>query len=337
MPMHCTAISNREQRDLNLALSRPILLLPLRVVWLMTKEFPVWFNGKIRDHEDCTVHVRSHALHYGSSVFEGIRAYNTHAGTQIFRLTDHLKRLLWSASVYRIPVPYTLEELHVACRDMVRASGLSSAYLRPIVFRGDCGLGVIPNDMNVVDVAIMIADWGTHLGEGALERGVNACITSWQRLAPNTMPAGVKAAGNYLSSQLIGFEARDRGFTEGIALGVDGLLSEGAGENIFIVRDNRIVTPPVSASILAGITRDTVLKLAGDLKFDVVEQSLSREQLYAADEVFFTGTAVEVTPVNQIDQMTYQAPGQITKHIQDAFFGLFDGRTRDERNWLEAP
>nr|NIP17680.1 branched-chain amino acid transaminase [Xanthomonadales bacterium]NIX12470.1 branched-chain amino acid transaminase [Xanthomonadales bacterium] len=285
----------------------------------MSVEYQAWFNGQLRNLEECTVNIRAHALHYGSSVFEGIRAYDTHLGTRAFRLTDHLERLYRSAAVYRIPIPYALEELHQACRDTVRASGLASAYIRPIVLRGDCGLGVIPNDMNVVDVAVMVMSWGTHLGEGALEQGVDACVTSWNRLAPNTIPGGVKAGGNYLSSQLISLEARDRGFTEGIALGVDGLLSEGAGENIFIVSSGRILTPPVSASILGGITRDTVIHLATDLGLDLVEQSISREQLYAADEVFFTGTAVEVTPVRRIDHLELGNGGRgpVTRQIQD--------------------
>lgn len=301
-------------------------------------EYQVWFNGELRPHSECTVSVRAHALHYGSSVFEGIRAYDTHLGTRIFRLTDHLERLFWSASIYRINIPYSLEELHAACLETVRASGLSSAYLRPIVFRGDCGLGVIPRDMDASDTAVMVTQWGAYLGEDGLQNGIKACITSWQRVAPNTIPAGAKAGGNYLSSQLIGLEARDRGFAEGIALGTDGLLSEGTGENVFAVRDGVILTPPASTSILSGITRDTAIKLAADLDIEVREQSISREQLYAADEVFFTGTAVEITPVIQIDHMQVGngKKGPLTTRLQDAFFGLFDGRTADAYGWLEA-
>ncbi|MFT5141149.1 MAG: branched-chain amino acid aminotransferase [Rhodothermales bacterium] len=301
-------------------------------------EHQIWFNGEIRDHEDCKVHVRSHALHYGSSVFEGIRAYDTPSGTKVFRLSDHLDRLFWSASVYRIPIPYSKQEIHAACRETIKASGLKSAYLRPIIFRGDCGLGVIPKDMNQVEVSIMVASWGAYLGEDGLLNGIEACISSWQRLAPNTMPAGVKAGGNYLSSQLIGFEARDRNCEEGIALGVDGLLSEGAGENVFIVRKGKILTPPVAASMLGGITRDCVIELAAAMGMTVSEQAISREQLYAADEVFMTGTAVEVTPVKKIDHMVIGngGKGPVTAKIQDAFFGLFDGRTKDQWGWLEA-
>jgi branched-chain amino acid aminotransferase len=303
----------------------------------MSENNKIWFNGALREHADCMVHVQSHALHYGSSVFEGIRAYDTPDGTIVFRLTDHLKRLQYSADVYRMAMPWTVEELHQACRDTVRASGLPSAYIRPLVARGDCGLGVIPKDMNVVDVSIIVTPWGAYLGEEGLKNGIKACITSWNRLAPNTMPPGVKAGGNYLSSQLIGLEARDRGFEEGIGLGIDGLLSEGAGENIFVVLQGRLITPPVSSSILNGITRDTVIQLAADRGIETTEQSLAREQLYAAEEIFMTGTAAEVTPVRQVDHMSIGngGCGELTRQIQDAFFGLFNGQTKDLRNWLE--
>ena len=303
----------------------------------MSNEARIWFNGELRNSEDCTVHIASHALHYGSSVFEGIRAYETPGGTAIFRGMDHLHRLKYSADVYRIPVPYSIEELHHACRETVRDSGLASAYIRPLVSRGNCGLGVIPKDMNTVDVAIMVSPWGAYLGEEGLKSGIKACVTSWNRLAPNTMPPGVKAGGNYLSSQLIGLEARDRGFEEGIGLGTDGLLSEGAGENIFIVSKGRLLTPPASASILGGITRETVMTLAGDLGFQTTETTIAREQLYSADEIFMTGTAAEVTPVRQVDHMTIGngGCGPITKKVQDSFFGLFNGQTKDQWNWLE--
>ena len=303
----------------------------------MSKNYKIWFNGELREFDDCKVHILSHALHYGSSVFEGIRAYKTPKGAAIFRLEDHLKRLFYSASVYRIPIRYSFEEIHDACFEAMRVAGLESAYIRPLVMRGASGLGLIPKDINVVDVSIMVDSWGAYLGEEGLKNGIRACITSWQRLAPNTMPTGVKAGGNYMSSQLIGFEAKDRGFEEGIALGHDGLLSEGAGENLFIIKNNKIYTPPCSASILGGITRDTAFSLAADLGYEVVEQSLSREQLYGADEAFFTGTAVEVTPIRQIDHLTIGngGCGPITKRIQSAFFGLFTGETEDKRNWLD--
>lgn len=304
----------------------------------MGDPYRIWFNGKLRDHADCTVHVQSHALHYGSSVFEGIRAYDTPEGTRIFRLQEHLERLKYSADVYRIPVPYTLDELHAACRETVRDSGLKSAYIRPLVARGNCGLGVLPKNMDIVDVSIIVAAWGAYLGEEGLRNGIRACITSWQRLAPNTMPPGVKAGGNYLSSQLIGMEARDRGFEEGIGLGSDGLLSEGAGENIFVVLKGRLLTPPASSSLLSGITRDTVITLAAKAGIHTAEQTISREQLYAADEIFMTGTAAEVTPVRQVDHMVIGNGGRgpVTAKLQGAFFGLFNGQTKDEWGWLEA-
>ena len=283
------------------------------------------------------VHVASHALHYGSSVFEGIRAYDTPAGTMIFRGRDHLERLKYSADVYRMPIPYSMEELHAACRETVRDSGLKAAYIRPLVARGNCGLGVMPRNMSTIDVSIMVSPWGAYLGEEGLKNGIKACITSWNRLAPNTMPPGVKAGGNYLSSQLIGFEARDRGFQEGIGLGIDGLLSEGAGENIFVVSRGKLLTPPASSSILSGITRDTVITLAAGLGIETQEIPIAREQLYAAEEMFMTGTAAEVTPVRQVDHMTIGngGCGPLTRKIQDAFFGLFNGQTKDGWSWLE--
>jgi len=296
----------------------------------------IWFNGEIRDFEDCKVHVQSHALHYGSSVFEGIRAYKTPKGGAFFRLDDHLKRLYYSADIYRMPIRYSFEEIREACFEAVRINNLESAYIRPLVARGNCGLGLIPKDMSEIDVSIMVDSWGAYLGEEGLKNGIRACITSWQRLAPNTIPTGAKAGGNYLSSQLIGFEAKDRGFDEGIALGHDGLLSEGAGENLFIIKAGRILTPPASASILGGITRDSVFRLVEDMGMEVIEQTLAREQLYGADEAFFTGTAVEVTPIRQVDHMTIGngGCGPLTKRIQSAFFGLFSGETEDKRNWL---
>lgn len=303
----------------------------------MSEQKRIWFNGKLRESAECMVHVASHALHYGSSVFEGIRAYETPGGTCIFRGMDHFRRLKYSAEVYRMPMPYSIEELHTACRETVRDSGLASAYIRPLISRGNCGLGVIPKDMNRVDVAIMVSPWGAYLGEEGLKNGIKACITSWARLAPNTMPPGVKAGGNYLSSQLIGLEARDRGFEEGIGLGTDGLLSEGAGENIFIVIKGNLLTPPASSSILSGITRDTITTLAAELGLHTQEVAISREQLYAADEIFMTGTAAEVTPVRQVDHMTIGngGCGPVTKQIQDQFFGLFNGQTADNWGWLE--
>ena len=303
----------------------------------MTKRARIWFNGKLRESADCTVHIASHAIHYGSSVFEGIRAYDTPNGTMIMRGMDHIKRLNYSANVYRMPMDYTVEQLHAAMCETVRDSGLASAYIRPIISRGNCGLGVIPNDMSLVDTAIMVAPWGAYLGEDGVKNGIKACITSWNRLAPNTMPPGVKAGGNYLVSQLIGLEARDRGFVEGIGLGTDGLLSEGAGENIFLVQKGRLLTPPASSMILSGITRDAVITIAADMGLETTETTIAREQMYAADEIFMTGTAAEVTPVRQVDHMEIGAGGcgPITRKLQQAYFGLFNGQTEDKWGWLE--
>ena len=222
---------------------------------------------------------------------------------------------------------------------MRRTDGLrlASAYIRPIIARGNCGLGVVPKDMDLVETAIMVAPWGAYLGEEGVKNGIAACITSWNRLAPNTMPTGAKAGGNYLSSQLIGMEARERGFIEGIGLGIDGLLSEGAGENIFLVQKGRLLTPPASASILSGITRDAVMTIAAEAGIETVEMSISREQMYGADEIFMTGTAAEVTPVRQVDHMVIGngGCGPITKQLQSAYFGLFNGATEDKWGWLE--
>jgi branched-chain amino acid aminotransferase len=235
-------------------------------------------------------------------------------------------------------MPYNEDELVQACKEVVRAEGLRSAYLRPLAFLGECGMGVSPSAEAIrSDVMISAFAWGAYLGEEALEKGVDACISSWNRVAPNTVPAGAKAGGNYLSSYLIGREARVGGFGEGIALGVDGRLSEGAGENLFIVKDGEIVTPPAAASILMGITRDSVLKLARGLGYETREQILPREALYVADEIFMTGTAAEITPVRSVDGITTRAagPGPVTKAVNAAFRGLFTGATPDRHNWLE--
>tara|TARA_R110002124_G_scaffold42785_8_gene131634 strand:- start:789 stop:1757 length:969 start_codon:yes stop_codon:yes gene_type:complete len=299
----------------------------------------IWINGELTPWADAKIHVMSHALHYGTSVFEGIRVYDTPDGPCGFRLTDHIRRLFDSARMYHFTLPYTGAELIAACGTVVRENGLQSAYLRPIAFLGACGMGVTPApDAMNVDVAIAAFPWGAYLGEDALENGVDACVSSWARIAPNTVPSGAKAGGNYLSSYLIGREARTNGFGEGIALGTDGRLSEGAGENLFIVKDGRILTPSAASSILMGITRDTVLKLARAEGIEVVEQTLPREALYVADEVFMTGTAAEITPVRSIDGIATRAngPGPVTRGLNAAFRGLFTGATPDRFGWLES-
>jgi branched-chain amino acid aminotransferase len=296
----------------------------------------IWFNGELVPWEKATVHVMTHALHYGSSVFEGIRCYSAPQGSAIFRLTPHIRRLFDSAKIYRMDVPYSAADLGAACKAVVRENGLKSAYLRPLVWRGYGDIGVFPLK-NPVEVMIAAIEWGAYLGAEALENGVDVAVSSWQRVAPNTLPAMAKAGGNYLSSQLIVMEAQRHGYAEGIALDVSGNLSEGSGENLFVIRDGVIMTPPATAAILPGITRDSAMTLARQLGYEVREQSLPREALYLADELFFTGTAAEISPIRSVDGITIGAGkrGPITTAIQQAFFGLFSGETEDRWGWLE--
>ena len=297
----------------------------------------IWHNGELVPWEKATIHVLTHGLHYGSSVFEGIRAYATPRGTAVFRLASHLRRLYESARIYRMEIPYTPEQLTGVCREVVRANSLRSAYIRPIVYRGFGSLTVVPGDDCPIEVAVAAIEWGAYLGKEALEQGVDVCVSSWTRLAPNTMPSLAKAGGNYLSSQLIGMEAKRHGYVEGIGLDSQGNLSEGAGENLFLVRDRIIYTPPLTASVLPGITRDSVITLAHHLGYEVREQALPREMLYVADEVFFTGTAAEISAVRSVDGLTVGAGGRgpVTTALQKAFFGLFNGETEDRWGWLE--
>ena len=297
----------------------------------------IWHNGEYKPWHEATVHVMTHALHYGSSVFEGVRVYEKQGRPCGFRLRDHLVRMLDSARLYRIQIPYDLETLHAACRGVVTRNGLKSAYLRPIAFRGYGSIGVAPHKPLPVEVAIAAIEWGAYLGEEAREQGARVCVSSWQRVAPNTIPAGVKAGGTYLSSQLISLEAHRLGYDEGIGMATDGTLSEGAGENLFLIKQGVIFTPPQAASILAGITRDTVIRLAHAMGYEVREHVLSRESLYTADELFFTGTAAEITPIRSVDDLDIGngRRGPITEQLQQAFFGLFSGETEDRFGWLE--
>ncbi|MFV7772519.1 branched-chain amino acid transaminase [Shewanella marisflavi] len=297
----------------------------------------IWFNGEIMPWGDAKVHVMSHALHYGTSVFEGIRVYNTPQGPAGFRLTDHVQRLYDSAKIYRMPVPYSFEQTMQACRDIVLSNKLDSAYIRPLVFFGDVGMGITPPKDAECDLMVAAFPWGAYLGEGSMERGVDVAVTSWNRLAPNTIPTGAKAGGNYLSSLQISTEAKRNGFDEGIALDVNGLVSEGAGANLFVVKKNKLYTPPATAAILMGITRDTIITLARDQGYEVVEEPMSREFLYLADEIFMTGTAAEIVPVRSVDRIEVGAGGRgpVTKALQASFFGLFNGETQDKWDWLE--
>jgi len=296
----------------------------------------IWRNGELLPWKDATTHVMTHALHYGSAVFEGVRAYDTkHKGVVVFRNREHTERLFFSAKVYKIKIDYTVEQVMEACREVVRVNDLKSAYIRPLAYLGYGEMG--PASQNCPsDLMIAAFPWGAYLGEDGLKNGIDVCVSSWRRPAPGTIPAGVKAAGNYLSSRLVGMEAKDRGFAEGIGLAHDGTVSEGAGENIFVIKNGRITTPPLSSSVLSGITRDTVMTLARSLGIEVVEQSLPREALYAADEMFFTGTAAEVTPVRSVDRIAIgDGKFPVTKKIQAAFFGLFNGETEDKWGWLD--
>jgi branched-chain amino acid aminotransferase len=305
---------------------------------MSTPKYPdhIWHNGGLKPWAEATTHVMAHALHYGSSVFEGIRSYDTPNGPAIFRLTDHLQRLYLSAKVYDIPMPYDLATLSQACRDVLKANGLGRGYLRPIAYRGLGGFGLSADCPT--DVAVAAWDMGPYLGPDVLEQGIDACVSSWQRMAPNTIPTGAKAGGNYLSGQLIAREARRLGFGEGIALASTGLLSEGAGENLFLVFEGALHTSPASAAILNGITRHSIISLARAHGIEVVERDLPREYLYLCDELFMCGTAAEITPIRSVDAKPVGKgrPGPVTRRIQELFFGLFDGRTPDRHGWLEA-
>lgn len=295
----------------------------------------IWHNGKVKPWAEATTHVMSHALHYGSSVFEGIRCYNTANGPAIFRLSDHNRRLYLSAKIHEIDVPYSLEEINAACREVISANGNTTDYLRPVAYRGLGGFGLSAE--TPVDVAVATWKMGKYLGDEALENGIDACVSSWQRFAPNTIPAGAKAGGNYLSGTLVAREARRLGFGEGIALASTGLLSEGAGENLFLVFDGALHTTPVSAALLNGITRNSIITLAREAGLTVVERDLPREYLYLCDELFMCGTAAEITPIRSVDgrQVGAGKAGPVTRRIQELFFGLFDGSTPDRHGWLE--
>ena len=294
----------------------------------------IWHNGALKPWADATVHVMAHGLHYGSSVFEGIRSYRTAGGQAIFRLGDHLRRLYASAKIYDMPVPFDIDTLTQGCGDVIRANDLQKAYLRPIAYRGLGGFGLSAD--TPVDVAIAAWAMGPYLGPDVLEAGIDACVSSWQRFAPNTIPAGAKAGGNYLSGQLVAREARRLGFGEGIALASTGLLSEGAGENLFLVFDGALHTSPISAALLNGITRDTIIRLARRHGIDVIERDLPREYLYLCDELFMCGTAAEITPIRSVDgrQVGAGKPGALTRRLQELFFDLVEGRSDAPEGWL---
>lgn len=295
----------------------------------------VWINGKLVDWADANIHIASHVIHYASAVFEGARCYKTPGGSKFFRLDAHMRRLYDSARIYRMDYHLERDELTAAVVDTVRANGLDACYIRPIMYRGYHTLGVNPLPCPV-DCAILVWEWGAYLGPEALEQGVDVCVSSWQRAAPNTFPAMAKSSANYANSQLIKMEAILEGYSEGIALDTGGQISEGSGQNIFLVRDNVLYTPPVGSSVLAGITRDSIITLAQDLGYPLRELAVPREMLYTADEVFFVGTAAEVTPIRSIDKITIGSGrrGPVTTALQQAFFDYVNGVVPDRHGWL---
>src|SRR5580658_10077383 len=292
----------------------------------------IWHNGQLIPWEKAQIHVMSHVIHYGSSVFEGIRCYAQDGGAGVFRLPEHMQRLIHSAKIYRMPLPYTLEQLNEAVVEVIEANGVVPCYIRPIAFRGYGEIGVNPLK-SPVEVYIANFPWGKYV---AGDDGADVCVSSWNRLAPNTMPALAKAGANYMNSQLIRMEADANGYQEGIALDVHGYLSEGSGENLFLVRNGVIFTSPLSSSVLSGITRDSVLTLARHFGIPVVEQPMPREMIYIADEVFFTGTAAEVTPIRSVDriQIADGNIGPITKQLADEYLGIASGLKPDRFGWL---
>ncbi len=295
----------------------------------------IWHNGKFIDWDDATIHITAHVISYGSAVFEGIRCYATPQGPAILRLPEHAQRLLNSSKIYRMEVRYSLEELMQAMVELVRVNKMPHCYIRPVVLRGYGVVGVEPSK-TPIEVYIACWPWGGYLGADAIEKGVDVCVSSWNRMAPNTLPAMAKSAANYMNSQLIKMEAIINGYVEGIALDDRGLVSEGSGENIFIVRAGTVITPPLASSILPGITRDSVITLCRDLDIPFQERSIPREELYISDEVFFVGTATEITPIRSIDRHVIGSGqrGPVTKTLQDEFFGILQGKKADRHGWL---
>lgn len=295
----------------------------------------IWHNGRFIKWEEATIHVLSHVVSYGSAVFEGIRCYSTPNGPSVFRLADHVRRMLDSGKIYRMDLGYSLDQLSEAMLELVRVNEMDACYIRPIALRGYGEMGV-NGTRNPIDVYVACWSWGKYLGEEALAEGVDVCVSSWNRLAPNTLPALAKAAANYMNSQLMKMEAVINGYSEGVALDRNGNVSEGSGENIFLVRDGKIHTPPLGASVLPGITRDTVISLARRVGIPVIETIIPREMLYIADEVFFSGTAAEITPIRSIDRITIGSGrrGSVAEALQKEFFGVINGTRPDEERWL---
>lgn len=301
----------------------------------LEKTEKIWMDGKFVPWDDAKIHCCAHVVHYGTAVFEGMRVYKTPKGSAAFRLDAHVDRLFNSAKIYRMEIPYTPKQITDAIMETVRTNNLEECYVRPVVYRGYGELGVNPFS-NPVNVFIAAWPWGAYLGKDALEGGVDVCVSSWTRIAPNTLPALAKAGANYMNSQLIKMEALRNGYVEGIALDASGYVSEGSGENVFVVRRGRLMTPPLGASVLPGITRDCVITFAEELGIEVVQQLIPREALYIAEEVFFTGSAAEITPIRSVDKITVGEGrrGPITKKMQECFFGVLNGEMEDKHGWL---
>lgn len=295
----------------------------------------IWHNGRFLNWDDARIHVLSHVVSYGSGLFEGIRCYHTPQGPAIFRLRDHMQRLIHSCRIYRMELPYSLDELCSTAVDLVRVNRMDACYVKPIALRGYGEVGVNPLACPI-EVFMACWEWGKYLGAEALEEGVNVCVSSWNRMAPNTLPAIAKSAANYMNSQLIRMEAIVNGYVEGIALDPSGYVSEGSGENLFLVHEGTVLTPPLASSILPGITRRTILTLCQDLGLACAERVIPREMLYIAEEVFFVGTASEVTPIRSIDRCVVGSGkrGPITKLLQEEFFAIAEGRKPDRHGWL---
>src|SRR5438309_8121582 len=294
----------------------------------------IWMNGALVDWHEARVHVLSHALHYGTAVFEGIRSYATDDGPAVFRLDDHLARLERSAAMYYMPIPFSREELRAAVHQLLAANDLASCYIRPLVMRGYGTMGLFPLEAPV-DVALAAWEWGAYLGEEGLRSGIRAKVASWRRIGNNTIPATAKAGGQHLNAILAKIETHKAGYQEAILLNEQGFVADGSGENIFVVKGGRLVTPPITASILEGITRATIIELAADEGIEVAERNLTRAELYAADELFITGTAAEVCPVNEVDDHPLGPPGPITRRLQDRFFAVTEGRDPRYAAWLD--
>ena len=303
----------------------------------MIKPTPkIWHNGKFIPWDDAKIHVLAHVTSYGSSVFEGIRCYATPAGPAVFRVREHIRRLIDSAKIYRMELPFSPGQLVDAILELIRENGMQSCYVRPLVLRGYGNVGVLATKENPIETYLACWEWGKYLGEEAMLHGVDVCVSSWTRIAPNTLPALAKAGANYMNSQLIRMEAHINGYAEGIALDDSGYVSEGSGENVFVVRDGKIITPPLGASVLPGITRQSIIELAAALNIPITEAPVPRELLYIADEVFFTGTAAEVTPVRSVDRIVVGKGqrGPITERLQREFFAIVEGTTEDRFGWL---